>query len=123
MPDGPTVAIFLLFLSTASAACAWWWWLRLPEKFPPPKLRNEVSFGALVSGTMSTAFPFISLLWPGGISEDAWSILFYLAWGLGGLAFVLSFFGRGKLRIAEMIMGLSMCPVYWQLHLVRVSYM
>lgn len=29
------------------------------------------------------------------------------AWGLAGLEFVLSFLGRGKLRVAEMVMGSS----------------
>jgi hypothetical protein len=93
--------------------------LRLPQKFPPPRLRNEISFCALVSGTISTAFPLIRALWPFRISENIGSVLFYVAWGLAGLAFVLSFFGRGKLRIAEMIMGLVMCPVYWQIYLLR----
>ncbi len=93
--------------------------MRLPKKFAPPKLRSAVSFGALVSGTISTAFPFFRALWPFGISESIGSILLYLGWGLAGLAFVLSFFGRGKLRIAEMIMGLGMCPVYWQIYLLR----
>ena len=119
MPDMLTIAVFLFFLSAASAVCAWWWWLRLPQKLPLPKFRDEISFGALVSGTISTAFPLIRALWPFSINENIGSVLFYLSWGLAGLAFVLSFFGRGRLRIAEMIMGLGMCPVYWQIYQLR----
>ena len=75
-----------------------------------------------MSGTISTALPFITALWPFGISERIGSILFYLGWGLAGVAFVLSFFGRGKLRIAEMIMGLGMCPVWWEIWMIRRYY-
>jgi hypothetical protein len=115
MPDILTIVVFLFFLSAASAVCAWWWWLRLPQKFAPPKLRSEASFGALVAGTISIALLFIPRFWPfetAAISSRDW---IYAGWVIAGIAFVLSFFGRGKLRIAEMIMGLGMWPVWWEL--------
>ena len=47
----------------------------------------------------------------------------YVGWGLAILAFVLSFFARGKLRVAEIITGLGTCPVWYELIQFNMYYM
>ena len=115
MPDILTIAIVLYFMSAASAVCAWWWWLRLPQKFPPPALRSDAAFGALIAGTISIALPFVSHLWPFELADISSRNWIYAGWTIAGVAFLLSLFARGKLRIAEMIMGLSLWPVWWEM--------
>jgi hypothetical protein len=48
-----------------------------------------------------------------------WTNLVYIGWALASLAVVLSPFGRGKLRIAEIIIGLGMWVFYWQIYRLK----
>ena len=99
----------------------------MPQKFAPPKFRSEAGFGALVAGTISVVLPFFHLVWPFDIGDLAWRHWWrhwmYVAWALAILTFVLSVFARGKLRVAEMIMGLGMCPVRYELIQFNKYYM
>ncbi len=97
--------------------------MRMPQKFSRPKLRSEAAFGALVGGTVSTVLPFFRMIWPFDISDLMWRQWMYGGWGLAILAFVLSFFARGKLRVAEMIMGFGMCPVWYEFIQFNEHYM
>lgn len=99
MPDTLTIVLFLFLLSAASAVCTWCWWLKLPQKFPPPKARSEAGFGALVAGTLSILLPVISYFWPFETADISGRNWIYAGWALAGLAFVLSFFGRGTFAL------------------------
>ena len=95
----------------------------MPQKFAPPKFRSEAAFGALVAGTISVVLPFCHLAWLSTSGDLAWRHWMYVAWALAILTFVLSVFARGKLRVAEMIMGLGMCPVRYELIQFNKYYM
>ena len=110
---------WFVFLSFAGASVVWnWWiWFRLPLKFPPSKLGSWSGFVALVAGTMSVSLVALLVLLPavGETLPITWS---YVGWGTAGVALALSPFGRGRLRIAGVMIGIIMCSLWWDLWMI-----
>lgn len=103
--------LFLLVgLSVITLAYCWWLWFRSAVKFPPSQARTWAEFVALVAVTLSLSIPFSALL---PVIPRLGKASF-IAWVLPALTLALSFFGHGKLRIAELICGGRTCWFWWE---------
>lgn len=96
----------------AFVVCSWLVWSRLSIKFAVPKFRSGAGFLSLLAGTASF-LPYAVLVFSmilttphrSFLSRDLWG-LYISAMSLAVICLSFSFFGKGKIRIAGMTVGL-----------------
>jgi hypothetical protein len=111
-----------VLLSGGLVVWGWVLWFNCRATFPPSKVRSWTEFIALILGTLSALlyFPFVLGVMYLFLHEGAFSITettqrawIYAGWGTAGAGLVVSLFGNGKVRIAEMLIGIAMFFLWW----------